>query len=327
MEIEVGKIGDCIVKFAVWVDLTRAIKILTGQEGNLAPAVRQACGNCHVVMGPNQEQLLRNRVKFEGLIVWTPVGDDSLEATDKVRIARFISELPSRVLVEEFTTLDQVYRWMEWKDKCIWIAKCFLAGHKHLDNPLLRELEEGTIDKYYHDNVWLTVDLYENLWKLIHLKGKLVKAAFLKQGWDYPFKCSRELLEEIISSFIDGEFSNVLKSHYVEHAGEFRKIATLGRKNNKDFLSTQERQRLTELTKKHSQPNVWLERLLAVGNALAEWDSFVQVRMNIHQEIMDGIAAFQVVANFKPELKKHGQTSYTWQNGVKVSGTKPGWKA
>lgn len=324
--ITIGKIGDHIVDFAVWVDWARARHLLVDREGSLVPALRKECGNCHVVMGVNQEQILSDRIKCEGRITWTPVGDNSPSATEKLRIARFISNLPNHAFVGDFTDLCQVYAWMEWKNGCIWKAKCFLAGHKHPDNPLLRELEEGIIDQYYHDSVWLTVNLYDNLWQLIHIQSRLIKTAFISQGWGYPFKSPRELLEEIISSTIDGEFFNTLKPLYIAHAGEFKEIAKLGRKNNKDSLSTPERERLTKLTQKHSQPNIWQERLLAVGNALAEKNRSVRVQMNVHREIMDRIAALQLDAACKPEFKKHGQTSSTWQNGVKIPGIKPRWR-
>jgi hypothetical protein len=162
---------------------------------------------------------------------------------------------------------------------------------------------------------------------LIHIKYKLIKALFIKQEWEYYFKCPHELLEQIIFCNVNGEFLNILKPHYVAHSGDFKKIAKLGRKNNFNCLSTKDREALTKLTEKHSHRNVWYERLLAVGEFLATGDSFIQVRMNIHREIIDGIAALQMNAACKPELKKHGQVSYTWENGIKTRGIKPRWKA
>jgi hypothetical protein len=326
--IEIGKIDDRQVPFGLWVEQKIAGPVLTDRDGNLQPAIRKDCGNCYIVMALNQNLVLRDRCKFEGIVGWEPVGDDSPEASDKMQIAWFISnELPNREFVKDFKTLDQLYEWMEWKNNCIWIAKCFVAGHGSPDNPLLRPLEEGEIDQYYHDFCWLTVDLYENLWKLINLKTRRIKAAFNKQGWVWPFESPRQLLEEIIATDINGEFSNILKPRYERNVKELKRLAKLAHRSYKGFLAPKDRTELARLKEKHSQPNVWLKRLLDVSRLLGETDEFIRVRVAIHDEILRGVCKLELDAACQPEWRRHGQISELWIDGVKRPGINNGWQA
>lgn len=324
--MKIGKLGDYVIQVSLWINRSQLESIFTDTDGNLEPAIRKDCGNCHIVLFPIQNHLLRDRFKIVGWIVGQPVGSNSPEASDKEKIAKFISELPNSSFVEDFTHLDQIYHWMEWKDTCIWISKCFMAGHRSsVDNPLLRSLEEGEIDQYYHDSCWLSVDLYENLWKLIHLKDRRIKAAFNKLGWGWSFESPRELLEEIIATEINGEFSNILKPRYERHVKELKKLAKLAHRSYKGFLTQKDRTELSRLKEKHSQPNIWLTRLIDVSRLLAETDEFIRVRVGIHDEIMRGICKLQQDAACKPELRRHGQISEIWIDGAKRIGINNGW--
>ncbi|MBD2014333.1 hypothetical protein H6F96_10150 [Microcoleus sp. FACHB-53] len=325
MEIEMAKIGDHGIRFNLWIDFSQLNAIFSDTDGNLQPVARKDCGNTHIVLAPLQDQLLRGRCKIKGWIFWTPVVNNAPEASDRERIAKFISELPNANFIQDLTQLDQIYRWAEWKNECIWIAKCFMAGRGSVDNPLLRPLEEGEIDQYYHDSCWLTVDFYENLWKLIHLKDRRIKAAFNKLEWS--FESPRQLLEEIIASEINGEFSNILKPRYEHHVKELKKLAKLAHRSYKGFLSQKDRTELARLKEKHSQPNTWLTRLIDVSRGLAETDEFFQVRVAIHDEIMRGICKLQQDAACKPELRRQGQISEIWIDGAKRIGINNGWRA
>ena len=328
IEIEIGKIGDRRVLFGLWVEYRTVETLLTDRDGILQPAIRKDCGNCYIVVHLNQKLVLRDRCKLEGIVGWEPVGGASPEASDKMQIAWFIAnELPNQEFVGDFKTLDQLYAWMEWKNSCIWIAKCFIVGHGSPDNPLLRSLEEGEIDQYYHDFCWLTVDLYENLWKLVSLRTRHIKAAFTKQGWGWPFKSHRQLLEQIIAVGIDGEFSNILKPRYERHAKELKKLAKLAHRSYKGFLTPKDTAELTRLKGKHSQANVWLNRLIDVSRWLGATDEFIRVRVAIHDEIMRGLCKLQLDAACKPEWKRHGQISELWIDGVKRAGINNGWQA
>lgn len=204
---------------------------------------------------------------------------------------------------------------MEWKNNCISTAKCFLAGRSSPENPLLRSLEEGQVDQYYHDQCWLSVELYENLWKLLNVKEKRIKAAFKKQGWD--FNSPRIALEQILANEINGEFSVILKPYHEQNAKELRRIAKLQNHAHKGFglrkADEEERKRLVE--KYSSEPqNIYLDRVLASAATLAEKDALIRTHLEIHHAVMRGITKLHLDAACKPHLKQHGQTSFTWSN-------------
>jgi hypothetical protein len=195
-----------------------------------------------------------------------------------------------------------------------------LAGSQSPDNPLLRPLEEGLISQYTYEGIWLTVDFYENLWKLINLKTTIIKSAFKRQGWDWEFTTARELLENIIASDINGEFSLRMKPYYVENASEYRELAKLVNRRYRGFLTVQEKEKLSKLRQKHSFPNKWLERLVSVCQLLAERNEFIRVRVAIHNELMRGISKLHRDAGYKPELREQAQISYVWKNGTRIEG-------
>ena len=309
--IEIGKVGDCVVEFTFYQ---------VGEPLNDDPLPACSIGLCTAFL--TNYQKLPTRTKYEGLLRWEPVlkNDVLPTASDKGLIAQFISDLPSRQFIENIKTLDQLYEWMSWKNQCLWIAKCFLAGNQSPDNPLLRPLEEGLISQYTYDIFWLTVDLYENWWKLINLKTRIIKSAFKKQGWGWEFTTARELLESIIASEIDGEFSMRMKPYYVQNASEFRELATLANRSYRGFLTVQEKENMEKLKQKHSVPNIWFKRLIDVSQLLAEKDEFIRVRVAIHQELMRGISKLHRDAGYKPELREQAQISYVWRNGTRIKG-------
>ena len=327
--IDVGRVSDRIEEFSVWVDKGICAQLLSNpsdSNGNYLPAIKLPYGRCHIVTGPNQKQILGNRVKFHGWIVWEPVGDGSHSASEKMRLARFISDLPSSSLIQELNTLDQLIHWAMVKDYCILLAKLFVAGHGSIpDNPLQQAID-SEINLRYYNTMLLSSNLYQNLWDLIVFKQRLLRAEFIRQGWEFPFKPYRLFMEEIIRSDIDGEFSNVLKSCYVDKAQDYRWIAELGKKNLNGTLSSKEREMLSNLTAKHTQPNEWLTRLITVAELLS-YDRVIKTKLDIHNTIMNSIASRQVQEAKRPELKSvQGDPSNTWINGIKFSGIQPEWK-
>jgi hypothetical protein len=329
-EIDVAKVGERIERFSVWVDVETCSVLLSDSDKNdcsYLPAVKLPYGRCHIVAGPNQKQVLGNRVKFCGWVVWEPVGDNSPGASEKMKLARFISELPSCSFIQELKTLDQLIHWVMVKDYCILLAKLFIAGCGAVpDNPLQPIIDSGEISLRYYNTMVLSSDLYRNLWELIVFKQRSIKAQFVHQEWGFPFKPYRLLMEEIIRADVDGEFANVLKQRYVDKAQDHRIIAELGKKNLNGTLSCKERDSLSNLTARHSQPNEWLNRLIAVAESLSH-DRVIRTKLDIYNKIMNAIASRQVQEAKRPELRtaQEGPSS-TWIDGTKFSGIQPNWK-
>lgn len=267
-----------------------------------------------------------DKVYFQ--VFWDKVGTDSPTATDRERIARFISTLPDFFCVlEEKITIDTLEAWILAKDAAVRIARCFLAGRSQPDNPLLRDLEDGLIDQWLHDYKWLESDLYENLWKLISLRERLIKTALAKI-WGYPFTSSRDLMQQIIQEDLEGEFCQIFKPRYSYKSGEIQKIAKLKRKFHRDELSDAEQKQMWQLIDRHAPYPMWYDRVISVCQSLAvRGDVFIQTRLRIHGEILDGICKMQIRAECTPSLRHHRSRSHTWENCKKITGIVPKWKA
>ncbi len=316
VEIEIGKTSDKYVEFSVWGDIPQS------------PFFNW--GNCQVLFRfVDLARVLRGKYKITGYIIWEPLGSDAPEASDKLRLIRFLTKLPDEAFLQEMKTLDQLFQWVGFKNECIDIARCWLAGHGFPDNPLARYLMEGDVcGKHYHDRTWLTADMYDNLWKLLNQRQKKLKSAFVKQDWGYPFESPRAFLEEIMGCGVDSEFCVYLKHQHSSNTRENRKLATLGRKNIKNTASSKEIKELDALVSKHGQSNIWLHRLVTISEILAEHDSFIKTRLAVHKAFLDGIIALQQEATCNPQLKNLGlQQTSTWDNGEKFVGQKPKWKA
>lgn len=261
-------------------------------------------------------------------VFWDTVGNDSPTATDRERIARFISTLPDffRVL-EEKITIDTLQAWIVAKDAAVQIARCFLAGRSQPDNPLLRDLEDGLIDQYLHDYWWLESDLYENLWKLVSLRERKIKAVLAKI-WGYPFTSSRDLMQQIIQEDLEGEFCQIFKPRYSYKSSEIQKIAKLKRKLHRNELSDTEQKQMWHLIDRHAPYPMWCDRVVSVcKSSVVRGDTFIQTRMRIHGEIIDGLCKMQIRAECTPSLRHHRPRSHTWENCKQTAGITPGWKS
>lgn len=322
MGSDILKISDNlkIVQFSVWATLAQVYHLLVDNKGDIQSAVKRNFGNCNIVLAPNENKILGEKCKFEGFVIWEPLGDDATGARDKQRLIRFLTDLPSAGFIRELETIDQLFEWVGFKNFCIDIAKCWLAGHELPDNPLARYQMEGMDSgKAYHDYIWLSADLFDNLWKLIEKKYHKIKSSFIKRGWEYPFNGPRHLIEKILAPYIDSEFEHCLKDGHQVKPGDSRLIADFGRKHIKGSISPKEQEKLSVLVKNYGQTNILLNQVIDVSNALAKTDRFINTRLNIHNNLLLGIYGLQQDACRKPELKVAGfQDNYIYLNGFKT---------
>ncbi len=267
----------------------------------------------HCIAGLVIVQEFGKIAKAELIAEWEVINSNA--ATDQEKIAHFISSLPT--LSEEKCHPDQVCEWVRRKDWAVKLAKCYQAGKGQPDNPLLRELEDGLIDQWKHDYIWLECDLYENLWKLIKLRGRQIKSAIKRAFGDFPFACGRELMEEIIRADIDDEFRQCLKKKYEWKPTHLKEIAKLKRKMHRDEISDPELERLYALIDQHAPYPIWYDRLLSVCEVLAERDPFISTRLNINSDIIDGLCRLKLKAECDPLLKHHRRPAETWIDGKK----------
>jgi hypothetical protein len=295
--------------------------LLTNKNDEVQPANQINYGNCNITLAPNQSKILGDKCKIEGFVTWKPLGNDAVQASDKMRLVRFLTELPSADFIPELATIDQLFEWVNLKNNCIDIAKCWLAGHELPDNPLAGYQMEGMDSgKAYHDYIWLSAKFFENLWELAEQKYGKIKSSFVKQRWKYPFNGPRPFIEEIFANYINSEFAPHLKDGHQVKVGDSRLISDLGRKHVKgDDLSEKEQKKLDDLVTRYGQPHVLLNQLNDVVRGLAKKDKFISARLNINKDLMLGIFQLQQDAARKPGLKAAGlQDAYIYINGFKT---------
>lgn len=271
--------------------------------------------NCRAVLFLGQK-ILNGKCKYDAIVSWKPVGSSSPKASDKLRLARFISELPDADYLNQISHFDQLERWLHVKDYMLYVAKCLLAGSdEQPDNPLLRDLEEEKIEPFYHNRIWLSTRMYENLWSLVNLKWKQIKARLKRSKWRCPFTTGRELMEEIIKTEVDSEFSVCLKSFFEDKPHEISELFALSRKNLTTDLPSDRQKQLKKLVGKYATPNPWLERLIEVSRGIAKNDVLIYNMLATHDAHLDGICKSQQDASCKPELKSKYSPPETWKDG------------
>ncbi len=267
--------------------------------------------NCRAVLFLEQK-ILNGKCKYGAIVSWKPVGSDSQKASDKLRLARFLSELPDADFLNQITHFNQLCRWLQAKDYMLYVAKCWLAGSDgQPDNPLLRDLEEGKIEPFQNDQIWLSTRMYENLWNLVNLKWKPIKAKLKSSQWGCPFTTGRELLEVIIKTEVDSEFSVCLKSFFEAKTHEINELFALSRKNLTTDLPPDHQKRLKQLRSKYATRIPWLERLIEVSRSIAKNDALTYTMLATHDVLLDGICKKQQDVFCKPKLKQ----PESWING------------
>ncbi len=267
------------------------------------------------VMG--YETKIGNLHKRQYKFHWETVGGNSLSATDREQIAFHISRLPSSEWLDA-ANFDQICEWILCHDFAVRLAKCFLLGYQQPDNPLVRELEEGIIDQYEHDYIWLISDRYNNFWNLILRKEKKIKTALSKnKKWGYPFENRREFFQEIVKAYIEGNFLKCFEQNYEHKPREYKELITSCRqKLNGQDIPEPKTKKLNKLAKKYMPSNVWNERLIEILTILAQHDSLIKAHMEINKTLTNALLALEQKACCDPTLKDHAPRFYAWRRGL-----------
>ena len=116
---------------------------------------------CHVIcelVGQNSF-----KKKWMANYHWDSVGSDV--GSDLEQISYFTSNLLDPKLLEDCKNIHNGIgkEWVNCKDICIEIARCFLADKGQQNDPLIDTLDIGDIDKFTYDFRWIETELYRNL--------------------------------------------------------------------------------------------------------------------------------------------------------------------
>jgi polyhydroxyalkanoate synthesis regulator phasin len=257
-------------------------------------------GDCQFAVVNSLE--MNSRIKINFCVFWEPVGSNCKSSFDKQRIAHFISELPSEGFLCELKSTDQLAMWVYKKRFAIQLAKCWVAGQTAPDNPLTKDLEEGLIDQWESDYIWLQTSYYEQLWKLIQQRGrKIIK--YLKKKGNYPFNLEREFMEELLKESFDNEYSLLLQDRYIQKNSDIKKLGTLARKG---ILTTAELERVTALRRQLGGETVLLDQLVEVCCCLGKKDPWIRSHLKIMKAYDDAQGAMLQASACDPKLREHG---------------------
>jgi hypothetical protein len=228
---------------------------------------------------------LQSRSKFRLSIEWLKVGSDQPTATDKQRLAWFLSsELPNYSLIAEQDEIALIDKWCEVKIQSIRFAKCLLAGLSEPDNPLLWELEAGFLTQGLHDSIWLHANFLMNLWELVSFKWDLFRPYF-------PGETPLSLFQVMFAEIVNGTFKKYLQPYYSRNNNEFRELFRLKTAESKGaFLTKEQAKRLAYLNRLHSAPQTIQPKIFELACEFGRRDRFIAAKIRAGDQLQAGIS-------------------------------------
>lgn len=254
----------------------------------------------------------------------TPVGRTFSPDTDEEWIANRISSLPNTDLFINFTSFDQVWHWIAYRDSAVELALCFLGNG---NAPCLKkELEDGQLDEFSYNYILTEAKIYRNLWNLIKICEPEIKRIFEK-NWGFPFDSVCSLFVEIVREDIEHEFCACLNIYHVYSASQIKNIAILKRKYHRGEIEDKEIKKLYQFIDKNRPFALWFNRLLIVAEHISEKNNSVKQYLNAYGQAIDDLSMLQCQREWNAEIrKKHTVPSHTWRRGQYQPGTQS-WRS
>jgi hypothetical protein len=252
---------------------------------------------------------------------YTTVGSNSNTATDREKIAYYISSTPDVYQLDKYKipiTEDILYQLADCRNYAVRIAKCFFFDK--VNKPLERDLEEGLIDEFERDLSLLNGEFYENIWKIISNKWKKIKPLMAKTFDDFSFNSELQLMERIIDEHLTEPFINFTTAGYKEYSPHRHKTMwKLRLKSTKEELTDKEQKKLKQITKERANTkgeiNKWTGRFLGACMILAEKDTYIAAHLSIYTELVKAKDAYHLKMHCNPLLSSHRAPSHSWANG------------
>ncbi|MGP1385168.1 MAG: hypothetical protein ACTS2F_16510 [Thainema sp.] len=242
-----------------------------------------------------------------------PVGRTFSPETDEEWIANRISNLPNTDLFINFTSFDQVWHWIAYRDSAVELALCFWADS---DSPWLNsELEKGNIDQFSYDYKLAVTKVFKSLWNLIKV-GELNIIKNLENNWGFPFDSIRSLFVEIMREDIEDEFCACLQRRYIYTASHIKEMAILKRRDHRSKASDADINRLYSLIDGNRPFATWLNRVLIVADFLSEKNASIKRYIENYRKGIDELSKLQIQRECSPDLRgKYRTPSHIWEKG------------
>lgn len=235
------------------------------------------------------------------------------------KITRWLTALPDQRFLELELCEKQIKAWMACRWFQVLVALCWHTRYTHASDPIRPLLKDKRIDRNIYHRVWLTVDLFEDLWNLIQIAEPFVRAEFERADADYPFKDAFELFMRIIWEKSNCEFSLCLKSSHEVSRPKYEKAYRLSSKafKNKTPLSDDEEKYVQKVFSQHRIIE-WLQITLGICHQKATRDELTLKRKLARFYTTLGECCDRE-ATIVREVK-----SYAWKDGELGWGNKDG---
>ncbi|HEY9626395.1 MAG TPA: hypothetical protein V6C84_03770 [Coleofasciculaceae cyanobacterium] len=250
------------------------------------------------------------------------VGNRFNPSSDEEQIAHAISKTPNTDHFIKFTSLDQVFHWIKFRDHSIELALSFWSENNTQNKYLLGKLQTGDIDKFSYDYHLAEARIYKSLWKILRTRGERIELICSK-NWSYPFTSIREFYIEIIKEDLEGEFIACLKNRFIYKSSEIKQVAKLKRKQHKENISLTEQKKLYRLIDQYVPRATWLNNLLLVVERIAQEDDLIEQYFCEFGECVDTLSKLQIQRDCDPKARQHLAPSHTWEKGQYRQGVLP----
>lgn len=246
--------------------------------------------------------------------------------TREEAVAQYIGQFPSESLLQRAQTKDQQRYWGHLAAFYFMVSHCWQARLKEND-PLIKPVENQTMNKWHYDAIWSQVDLLQSLWQLIESGHQSIAEALINAGHNYPFIGAPDLFCQIVETQVNNIFSICLKPyHNISNPARlkawkmYRKAVTTG------VMPPQNFNFIKSLASQY-ESNFWLQlSLVVIRNVAASGN----------REILNKLANFSEAVHQDMEVSATGLSrkrssknfekfySFTWHHGKIIPAHKTG---
>ncbi len=234
-------------------------------------------------------------------------------------------DMPNRDFLDlsVYNSFSLVWRLVDMRDYAIRLGKCFFEEQTKYD-PLLKDLENGLINEYDYDCIWLESESIKVFFYLLGNYYQEIKEILLKNCDEYPFESMIDLFCKTIKERFNQLFSLYLKEKHVVNQNKLRQIALASMKDYQGKLTEEELKELERLSKKHTVSSPWETRVIEAvetlyKQGLVEIGSYIKQDQDINYKLN--------TKQYKSSFNGENPPSETWKKGFYSPGIEPGWKS
>lgn len=215
----------------------------------------------------------------------------------------------------EFKTEDQKNEWAGRKKYYYLLSMAWRARHTGQNDPLEALVQNKVIEPNDYDEIWLEVDLLQQLWAVVQLSYRYVKVELRKEGLTgFFFDSAMELFFFLLTDSSYSQLLPCLQPYYEGSTSKFKKLCQLHIKSCQETLTPVEelrRQKLKSKLQPDPQPDC---TTLVVGIArakAAKGNAALKAKLEDYDKAIDRLASHKLNLLYK-------RPSVGWKNGRRL---------